>query len=122
VLHTLRCWASPSWAGTCVILRVDNTGAVEGLNGGSLRERTSQALLRAIFLVSLHFRFTIQCIWIDSKSNYLADALSRFDLPRLRVQIPGFFAAQSTPFPRLPSHGLCRPTIIAPSDYSAVSG
>ncbi|KAJ7612791.1 hypothetical protein DFH06DRAFT_967478, partial [Mycena polygramma] len=84
VLHALRCWSSSDWAGTCVILRVDNTGAVAGLNGGSLREPTSQALLREIFLLSLRFRFTIECTWIDSKSNYLADALSRFDLARLR--------------------------------------
>ncbi len=106
VLHALRCWASQDWAGTLVTLRMDNTGAVSGLNGGSLDERPSQSLLREIFLIALSFNFSICCVWIDSKSNYLADALSRFDMLRLRSYLPSFFNSQPTPFPRLPTVGL----------------
>ncbi|KAJ6528846.1 hypothetical protein B0H19DRAFT_915629, partial [Mycena capillaripes] len=84
VLHALRTWATPTWAGTCITLRVDNSGAVDGLNGGSLREAPSQSLLREIFLIALSLNFSIHCVWIDSKSNYVADALSRFDMYRLR--------------------------------------
>ncbi|KAJ7139364.1 hypothetical protein C8R44DRAFT_597898, partial [Mycena epipterygia] len=76
VLHALRCWSTPAWAGTCITLRVDNTGAVNGLNGGSLWEPPSQSLLHEIFLIALSLDFSIHCIWIDSKSNYVADALS----------------------------------------------
>ncbi|KAJ7874187.1 hypothetical protein B0H14DRAFT_3437866 [Mycena olivaceomarginata] len=99
-------WAVLTWAGTCVTLRVDNTGAVDGLNGGSLREAPSQSLLREIFLITLSLNFSILCIWIDSKSNYVADALSRFDMHRLRNFLPVFFNAQHTAFPRLPTAGL----------------
>ncbi|KAJ7927128.1 hypothetical protein B0H13DRAFT_1513788, partial [Mycena leptocephala] len=84
VLHALRIWATRDWAGTCVILRVDNTGAFDGLNGGSLREPASQSLLREIFLLALPSNFSINCVWIESKSNYLAEALSCFDMYRLR--------------------------------------
>lgn len=115
VLHALRCWASSSWAGTLVTLRVDNTGAVDGLNGGSLRERPSQALLREIFLLALSFNFSIHCVWISSKSNYLADALSRFDMYRLRPMLPAYFDAQPTPFPHLPPTGLLGLTSLSSS-------
>ncbi|KAJ7629517.1 hypothetical protein DFH06DRAFT_967632, partial [Mycena polygramma] len=83
MLHALRTWATPDWAGTCVTLHVDNTGAVSGLNSGSLKEAASQSLLREIFFLALSSNFSIDCVWIDSKSNYLADALSRFDMYRL---------------------------------------
>lgn len=106
MLHALRCWATPAWAGTCITLRVDNTGAVEGLNGGSLREASSQSLLREIFLIALSSNFSIQCVWIDSESNYVADALSRFDMFRLRNFLPVFFNNQCTAFPHLPTDGL----------------
>jgi hypothetical protein len=61
---------------------VDNTGAIDELNGGSLREAPSQSLLREIFLIALSLNFSILCIWIDSKSHYVADALSRVDMYR----------------------------------------
>ncbi|KAJ7691895.1 hypothetical protein B0H17DRAFT_934573, partial [Mycena rosella] len=71
---------APDWARTCVTLRVDSTGAFEGLNGGSLHKPASQSLLHEIFLITLSSNFSIRCVWIDSKSNYLADTLSRFDM------------------------------------------
>ncbi|KAK7041108.1 hypothetical protein R3P38DRAFT_3179665 [Favolaschia claudopus] len=106
VLHALRIWASPAWAGSRVLLRVDNTGGVAGLNGGSIREAPAQALLREVFLLALSFGFSISCVWVSSEQNYLADALSRFDMPRLRPLLPQFFASQRTAFPHLPPDGL----------------
>lgn len=75
VLHALRLWL-PLLRGGKVILYGDNAAVVAGLNKGSIRGGPMDPLRDIAMLLALNDT-QIKALWIDSKSNDLADLLSR---------------------------------------------
>jgi len=75
VRHALRLWL-PRLCGGRVIIYGDNAAVVAGLNRGSIRGGPMAPLRDIAMLLALN-DILIEAIWIDSKSNDLADLLSR---------------------------------------------
>jgi len=75
VRHALRLWL-PHLCGGRVIIYGDNAAVVAGLNKGSIRGGPMAPLRDIAMLLALN-DILIEAIWIDTKSNDLADLLSR---------------------------------------------
>jgi hypothetical protein len=87
VLFAVRRWTS-RLAGRHVTFYVDNSALAYALRSGSIRHRSTQAVVRELFVLALENRFTFRVEWLASGDNGLADALSRFDLERIRRIAP----------------------------------
>jgi ribonuclease HI len=75
VLHALRLWL-PRLCGGKVIIYGDNAAVVAGLNKGSIRGGPMATWRDIAMLLALN-DILMDALWIDSKSNDLADLLSR---------------------------------------------
>jgi hypothetical protein len=77
VLDALPTWTTESRAGR-IKLHCDNEAVVAALPKGSIK-RQAMSLLRQIAMhIALH-DVELHCVWIPTKDNALADALSRWD-------------------------------------------
>ena len=98
IILALVAWGD-SWAHRQIICHCDNQVVV-----ACLRSRTSKCkgvmhLLRCLLFIEAHQRCYLYPVHIDTHSNYLADALSRNNLPLFLSKLPG---ADSHPTPTSP--------------------
>jgi hypothetical protein len=77
VLQSFKRWQS-IWARGVVIIHTDNTATLSGLNKGSIRGPSMEPL-RALLLLAAAADIELKGVWLASKDNGLADALSRFN-------------------------------------------
>jgi hypothetical protein len=87
VLYAVRAWAD-RLAKRHVTFFVDNDALVHAMRSGSIRQSSSQALIRELFRLALQHHFTFNVQWLASGDNGLADALSRFDLQAVARFVP----------------------------------
>lgn len=110
VLHALRCWGA-EWRGRHVRFGVDNQAVVFALRSGWIDSANTMAVLRRIAMLAASLALTFEVVWVPTKENAMADALSRLDLPRFRSlaplarQSPSRPPPSSPPFPPLPPSG-----------------
>jgi RNase H-like domain found in reverse transcriptase len=78
IVYAFACW-SEYWANKQVFVFCDNEAAVEGVNKRSIRGAAINPL-QSLFLLAAKQNIDVVAIWVPSKDNALADALSRFDL------------------------------------------
>jgi hypothetical protein len=87
VLYAVRSHAK-LWTGQVVPFYIDNTVAIGWLtrtrsaSGSPSLRREADAALLEIFSLALQYGFIIEPIWIASKDNEMADALSRAEFAR----------------------------------------
>jgi hypothetical protein len=95
IILALATWGN-AWAGHHIICHCDNQVVV-----ACLRSRTSKAqgimhLLRCLVFIEARQRCFLRPVYIDTKANFLADALSRNNLPLFLSKVP---AADRHPSP-----------------------
>ena len=69
-------WGS-RWQGCLVIAHCDNLAVVEVINAGYCKDPQLMQLLRCLFFVLAHHKFSLKAIHIPGKLNVEADAISR---------------------------------------------
>ena len=79
------------WTGQHVLFHIDNMAVVEALQKGSSKEPSCivMHLLKSLFFLLAHFRFTISACHIPGVNNTLADEISRNCTVNLSTQVPG---------------------------------
>ena len=90
-----------TWANKRVLFMVDNEGLVAILNKGRSKCPAINCLLRRLVLVATVHNFTFQAAWLSTKSNLLADLLSRGHINIFQDHAPD---AKRVPCP--PSHNI----------------
>jgi hypothetical protein len=80
ILFALAKWGK-NWEGYQIVFMCDNTTIVSALNKKSVHGEAIN-VLQLIFLTAALYDIEINC-WLASKDNWIADALSRFNLNRL---------------------------------------
>jgi ribonuclease HI len=86
VLHALRTWTTESRAGR-IKLHCDNEAVVAALAKGSIKGQAMNPLRQIAMHIALH-DIELHCIWIPTKENALADALSRWDTEKIANLCP----------------------------------
>ena len=78
------CFAIATWghllAGKRVTFQCDNTPSVASLNTQSSSRPVRSAILRHLFAIAAIHSIDLRAVWLDTKSNIIADSLSRFDM------------------------------------------
>ena len=69
-------WGS-RWSGLRIQCLCDNAAVVPILNSGSSKHPLAMHLMRSLFFISAHFKFTLVARHIPGRHNQAADALSR---------------------------------------------
>jgi hypothetical protein len=107
ILYALRLWL-PRLCGGKVIIYDDNAAVVAGLNKGSIRGGPMGPLRDIAMLLALN-DILIESIWIDSKSNDLADLLSRGKYEAIANKYPqlAHLAVQTPATPPSPGTQRC---------------
>ena len=86
VEQALLYWGG-QWRGCKVIMLIDNRAVAYGISNRTIRGATMSVLCRC-----LHFAtecdLEIECPWISTKENTLADVLSRFNFDRITNLAP----------------------------------
>jgi ribonuclease HI len=86
VLHALRTWTTESRA--CKIkLHCDNEGVVAALAKGSIKGQAISPLRQIAMHIVVH-DIKLHCLWIPTKENPLADALSQWDTEKIANLCP----------------------------------
>ena len=75
VLHGMRLWLD-RLRGAHLTIHCDNQAVCYGLTSGAMRGKAMIPLRQIVMLMALH-DILISVVWLDSKSNHLADLLSR---------------------------------------------
>jgi len=86
VLHALCTWTTESRAGR-IKLHCDNEAVVAALAKASIKGQAIRPLRQIAMHIALH-RIELHCIWIPTKENALADALSRWDTEKIANLCP----------------------------------
>jgi len=86
VLHALRTWTTQSRAGR-IKLHCDNKAVVAALAKGSFKGQAISPLRQIAMHIALH-DIELHCVWIPTKENALADALSRWDTEKIANLCP----------------------------------
>jgi hypothetical protein len=81
VLHALRTWTSESRAGR-IKLHCDNEAVMAALPKGSIKGPAISPLRQIAMHIALH-DIELHCIWIPTKTNALAEALSRWETEKI---------------------------------------
>jgi hypothetical protein len=81
VLYAFAAWGE-HWKGQSVVILCDNEAVVAGINKRTIRGKAIDPL-QDIFLIAASYDIAVRAVWIPSKENAIADALSHFDLKRL---------------------------------------
>jgi hypothetical protein len=84
------------WVNQRIRVLVDNQNVHAWLNNSACRDPLCLHLLRLLSILSAQHHFLIRADWLSSRSNAIADALSRFDLLQFRALLPD---ASPTPTP-----------------------
>ena len=71
-----------SWRGYRVTFMCDNSAIVEVLNKTTIRGDAIEPL-QLIFLAAALFDIEVRSCWLSSEDNWIADAVSRFNLKKL---------------------------------------
>ena len=82
-----------------IILFCDNQSSQGMINKNSTKCKQSMALIRLIILTSLKHNVRIFCNYVDTKSNGIADSLSRMQFDRFKRLAPAGVDKQPTPMP-----------------------
>ena len=70
------------WKGQRLVCYSDNAAVVAIINSGSSKNPLAMHLMRSLFFVSAHYKFTVSARFLPGSSNQLADALSRNNIDR----------------------------------------
>ena len=81
VLYAFAEW-SEDWNEAEIIVFCDNTAVVRGINKRTIRG-AAIGPLQKLFLLAARRNIDMKAIWIPSKANELADALSRFNKEKI---------------------------------------
>lgn len=81
ILYAFAAWGE-QWKGNSVVVLCDNEAVVSGINKRTIRGKAIEPL-QDIFLFAASYDIAVRAVWIPSKDNAIADALSRFDIKRL---------------------------------------
>jgi hypothetical protein len=93
VLFAFAEWGE-SWRGHTVVIMCDNTVVVNGINARSVRGEAIDPL-QLLFLTAALYDIEISCQWLSSKDNWIADALSRFEIHKIADIFPQFQTGSS---------------------------
>jgi Reverse transcriptase (RNA-dependent DNA polymerase) len=94
VLYAFASW-SQQWSEARVIVLCDNDAVVAGINKRTIRGAAIRPL-QTLFLLAAQRNIEVVAVWVPSKANALADALSRFDMKRV-TNLVGLQQANSLP-------------------------
>jgi len=83
VLYTFASWAE-NWEESRVIVFCDTEAVVAGINKRTIRGAAIRPL-QSLFLLAAQRNIDVVAVWVPSKANALADALSRFDLDKITI-------------------------------------
>jgi hypothetical protein len=87
------------WTGHTVLVMCDNTIVVNAINSKSVRGQTIDPL-QLLFLTAALYDIEVSSTWLSSKDNWIADALSRFELHKIADIFPQFRSGDSSLRPR----------------------
>ena len=88
IIIALVAWGA-TWSGHQIICHCDNQVVVACLKSRTSRCKGVMHLLRCLLFVEARLRCYVHPTYIDTHSNYLADALSRNNLPLFLSKHPG---------------------------------
>ena len=86
------------WSGLRIQCLCDNAAVVAIVNSGSSKHPLVMHLMRSLFFIAAHFKFTLVASHIPGKANQAADALSRDNCPSFLSLVPQA-NAHPTPIP-----------------------
>ena len=89
-----------TWSAKRVVFMVDNEGLVAIMNKGRSQCPAINSLMRRLVVVATLRNFTFRACWLSTKSNLLADLLSRGQLDLFQTLAP---AARQVPCPPQPA-------------------
>jgi hypothetical protein len=87
------------WMGHTVLVMCDNTVVVNAINSRSVRGQTIDPL-QLLFLTAALYDIEVSSMWLSSKDNWIADALSRFEFDKIANLFPQFRVDDSSLRPR----------------------
>ena len=94
-----------------VVCHVDNTVLESAIRTGRCRHQQTQTIIRRIFRSAIVHDLTLVPVWLPSKENVVADALSRFDITTLQTWFPAVYHVAELPSD-LPPH-ITSPRIVS---------
>jgi hypothetical protein len=87
------------WTGHTVLVMCDNTVVVNAINSKSVRGQAIDPL-QLLFLTAALYDIEVSSMWLSSKDNWIADALSRFELHKIADIFAQFQSGDSSLRPR----------------------
>ena len=97
ILLAAATWGS-KWQGQRILLHCDNMCVVECLNHGSSRSPELMQLIRKLFFVCAHYGFEVSAVYVNTKCNDVADALSRLQFKRFFECAPHAASVMTPPY------------------------
>src|SRR2546423_853085 len=94
VLFAFALWGE-HWKGHTVLVMSDNTVVFNAINSKSVRGESIDPL-QLILLTAALYDIEISCQWLSSKDNWIADALSRFEIEKIANIFPQFSLANNS--------------------------
>ncbi len=88
ILFAFAKWGG-GWKGRSVLIMCDNEALVASINNRSIRSKAIDPL-QLIFLAAALDDIDICSMWLSSKDNWVADALSRFQFEKIADLFPQF--------------------------------
>ena len=88
VLFAFAKWGQ-LWFGYSVIVMCDNTIVVNAINSKTVRGQAIDPL-QLLFLTAALYDIELSSMWLSSKDNWIADALSRFEIHKIADIFPQF--------------------------------
>jgi len=86
VLYAIAIWGD-TWKGHTIVMMCDNFAVVRALNNRTIRGDAIHPL-QLIFLAAALFNIDLLSEWLPTKENWIADALSRFELDKVADLFP----------------------------------
>ena len=88
IILALAVWGM-AWAGHQIVCHCDNQVVVACLKSRTSKSKGVMHLLCCLVYIEARQQCYLKPVYIDTKSNYLADALSRNNLPLFLSKVPG---------------------------------
>lgn len=82
------CLWGHTWTRKRVLFHCDNQATVHIINKGRSRVPLIMRLMRRLVLIAAKHNFAFSAVYIEGAKNEIADALSRFQMPRFRTLAP----------------------------------
>ena len=89
------------WSGQCIRCHCDNQAVVANLRSRTSRDRHCLHMLRALAFIEARYGFHLQPLYISTRSNHLADDLSRNNLSSFLLKVPDANRVPDNPSPSL---------------------